>query len=139
MNQNRPNRSESVRSPRSVTRLLHHEALRIDPDAVFEANLAAASAEQSPNLSQRDEEMAHSLHVVTVALASAEQAAMGAAVRQIGRLGLDLGMPDLRRVADDVLICLTSQDHTALAATGARLLRLGRQAQVHVQQLRPSS
>lgn len=139
MNQNRPSRCESARSTHPVTRLLHHEALRIDPDAVLEASLAAASAGQLPNLSQLDEEMAHSLHVVAVALASAERAALAAAVRQIGRLGLDLGLPDVRRVADDVLNCLTRQDLTALAATGSRLLRLGRQAQGHVQQLRPSS
>lgn len=139
MSQNRPNHCESVRSPPLVTRLLHQEVLRIDPEAVLEANLAAVSAGQSPSLSLLDEEMAHSLHVVAVALASAEHAALGAAVRQIGRLGLDLGLPDLRRVADDVLNCLTSQDLAALAATSARLLRLGRQAQVHVRQWWPSS
>lgn len=136
---NRPNRQEPVRLTQTVCRLIHHEPLCVDPDAILLADHNAMLTGQSKSLSQLSEELAHSLHEVTVTLASDEDAALVGAVRRIGRIGIDLGLPDLQRVAKDVLTCSISADTAALAATTARLLRLARQVLLQLREWRPPS
>lgn len=134
MSWKRPNRQEPLRLTQAVCRLTHHEPLCLDPAVMLLVDHNPALVGKARSLPELSEELAHNLHVVTVTLAAAEHETMGAAVRQIGRIGLDLGLPELQRVAEDVLTCLAGAQTTALAATAARFLRLGRQAQLKIEE-----
>lgn len=74
------------------------------------------------------EELAFRLSKVSLAAAASDFAEVQICARRVRRIALDAGFPTLAYAADNVLDCLNSFDGAALAATVARLHRLGNMA-----------
>ena len=82
------------------------------------------------------EDLAHRLDAVAMAHVDCDFDGLARAARRIRRIAVEIGLPDLRRVADHVVDCLEQEEPTALAATVARLGRVGDKALAQVGGLR---
>ncbi len=108
-----------------VTLLKQTESVRLDGTRLDDlvAQLGPSGAENV---------VCRALEEVAVRLAHAERCHregrfedMRRAVRSLIAISGQIGMHALARVAGDVVACVDNGDHTALAATLARLLRVG--------------
>lgn len=108
-----------------ISDLHHQEGVRLAPDrlmALF-ARLGDAEAEQA--ISRTMEELAAQLLLARQAADMAAPDAVAAAAQTLCSLADKIGMVTLARVAQDVGLCAGRGDAAALAATLARLTRIG--------------
>ncbi|WP_372840535.1 hypothetical protein [Phaeovulum sp.] len=108
-----------------ISVLHHQEGVRLDPDRVttLYSELGGVKAEAV---------LCHSIEELAVLLATLQRSAQannrGAIVETagaLGRLAAEIGMITLARVAGDVAHTALAADTAALAATQARLVRIG--------------
>ncbi len=104
---------------------LRSERPQIDPEqmARLQRRLGAPTAEEV--LCRALEEIAVRLSRAEREHRTAQRAKLAGSVRAIAGQAGQIGLPALARVADDVGYCLGAGDETALAATMARLVRVG--------------
>jgi hypothetical protein len=125
MEQNPPSDLNWQTGAPAVSRLVPKTDLRLDFEALARLHAALGPKLAGATLAQAHAELAHQVQAVSMAHADCDLQAMTGAVRRIRRLAVDVGLPEMRRAADHVLDCLGQSDATALAATVARLVRLG--------------
>ena len=65
------------------------------------------------------------LSLLQIALRESQAAEAGALAQRLASLSEQVGLADFARVARDLVKCLSTGDRTAIAAVGARLIRLG--------------
>lgn len=111
--------------PLAVSRLVPKTDLRLDFEALARLHAALGPKLAGATLVRAHDELAHQVQAVCIAHACCDLEGMASAVRRMRRLSLDVGLPEMRRAADHVLDCLAQPDATALAATVARLVRIG--------------
>ena len=122
-----PNMNWQTGAP-AVSPLVPRDRLRIDLEALARLHATLGSKAAGSLLSIARDEMAH--HLGTVASAHTDCAfdLLAQAARRIRRIATEIGLPEIRRAADHVLDTLAQEDPTALAATVARLCRIGGKA-----------
>ncbi|MFB2532094.1 hypothetical protein ACEYYA_07995 [Paracoccus sp. p3-h83] len=110
--------------------LRHDEGIRVDGRRVVELydELGATAAELV--IGRAAEELAAALEgLVAAARSEAEAeghaARLGLRAQSLGALAWQVGLASLAQVAADVAVCAERGDHPALAATLARLERVG--------------
>ena len=111
-----------------VSPLVPRDQLRIDLEALARLQATLGSKAAGRLLSVARDEMAHLLGTVSSAHTDCAFEALAQAARRIRRIATEIGLPEIRRVADHVLDSLAQEDPTALAATVARLGRIGDKA-----------
>ena len=105
--------------------LRHEEGVRLDPDrlmALYE-DLGEAGAENV--VSRAMDELAHRINEMQGQFRDQDMEPFCRNARSLGRVAAQVGMTSLARVAQDVSDCAAMGEETALAATWARLQRLG--------------
>jgi len=108
-----------------ISVLHHREGVRLDPDRVVAlyAELGEAGAEAV--MCRSIEELAVQLAALQKAAQAPDAVALAEAGRRLGRLAEQIGMVSLARVASDVAQAALGGDAPAVAATMARLVRIG--------------
>jgi hypothetical protein len=108
-----------------VTMLVQDEAVLLDPDRLgtLYAQLGEAAAEDV--ICRAMEEMAVRLTCAERMYREDQIAGLRKTVRCLAAIADQVGMHGLARVARDVAQCIDGSDHNGLAATLARLLRVG--------------
>ncbi|WP_133065026.1 hypothetical protein [Flavimaricola marinus] len=99
--------------------------LRVDYEALARLHAALGPKLAGATIARAHEDLTHQIHAVAIAHAACGFEAMAVAARRIRRLSMEVGLPEMRRAADHVLDCLQQSNATALAATVARLSRIG--------------
>lgn len=108
-----------------LSRLVPRDELRLDIEQ-RNRHVQYHSADVPADVTARArEELAGLLHTATMAHNSHGIDELGMAARRVRRMAVQTGLPDLARAADHVLDCIVQSDSAALAATVARLHRLG--------------
>lgn len=108
-----------------VSRLEPVEPAALDLEVVARLHAMLGAKATGDMLSIARDDLAHRLQMVATAHADCAFDALGVSARRIRRLSVEVGLPGLRRAADHVVDCLLQEDPTALAATVARLARVG--------------
>ncbi|WP_343116443.1 hypothetical protein [Ostreiculturibacter nitratireducens] len=105
--------------------LRHDEGVRLDPDRLIAlyAGLGEAGAERV--ICRATEELAVRIADMRNFVASGDLAALPRAGELLAKIATQVGMATLSRVAGDVCTCARSRDMAGLAATLARLERIG--------------
>ena len=117
-----------VRKMDQVLKIRLHEKVRVDQDklAALYAQLGEAAAEDV--VCRAMEELALRLSHCSRMHSAAEWADLLKCVRSLIAIADQIGMLVLARVAHDVIEALDGHDTPAVAATLARLLRIGEQS-----------
>lgn len=102
------------------------------------ARHAATDGDRSGLMAAVQNDLDHRLTLLISAHADCDLDAMALSARRIRHLALQLGLPELRRAADNALNCRRDANPTALAAVIARLDRLGARALAEVDLARRS-
>ncbi|GAB4303392.1 MAG: hypothetical protein Kow0058_17420 [Roseovarius sp.] len=108
-----------------VTRLKQSEQVRLDPDPLDQLVLRMGHAAAEDLVRRALHELSDRLIEVEELLRRDQLARMGKCARSLGAIAEQLGMRALARVARDVAACAAAGDRVAIAATVARLMRLG--------------
>ncbi|PKP70958.1 MAG: hypothetical protein CVT82_04120 [Alphaproteobacteria bacterium HGW-Alphaproteobacteria-4] len=108
-----------------ISVLHHQEGVRLDPDRVVAlyAELGEVGAEAV--MCRSIEELAVQLAALQKAARAADAGALVEAAGRLGRLAEQIGMVSLARVAGDVAKAALGGDAAGMAATLARLVRIG--------------
>jgi len=108
-----------------VSKLRHDENVRLDPDRLVAlyAELGEAGAERLIGAAM--EELAVRIALVQKAAQAGQVDRLGPAVEKLHELAEQVGMQALARVGQDVLNCAQAGDGAGVAATVARLVRIG--------------
>lgn len=116
--------------PRTAAVLTLHpvEVLRMEYQVVARQAAMCGPRATSDWICRVADELALALDALSSAHADCAFDLMVGLDRQIRRLAEDVGLPHLRTAADHVDDCLAQRDGTALAATVARLRRVGQLA-----------
>lgn len=119
--------------------LMQDEIVLLDPDRLGElyAQLGEAAAEDV--ICRAMEEMAVRLACCERMYRAEESAGLRKTVRSLAAIADQVGMHALARVARDVGYCVAHGDQNALAATLARLLRIGERSLTEIWDLRDLS
>jgi len=112
--------------------LRHEEGVRIDSDRLMALydDLGAAGAEGV--VSRAMEELTRRMSEMQDQFRSQELVTFSRNARSLGRVAGQVGMTSLARVAQDVADCVARGEAVALAATWARLARIGDRSLVAV-------
>jgi hypothetical protein len=132
----RVDRGEAVEQ---VTVLVQNEAVRLDPDRLgnLYAQLGEAGAEDI--LGRAMEELAVRLTCGERYFRQGRFDDLRKVARSVAAIADQIGMHMLARVARDVAICIDRLDDNGLAATLARLLRIGERSLTAVWDIRDMS
>jgi hypothetical protein len=108
-----------------VTSLKQNESVRLDPDRMADlfSQLGQHAAEDV--VCRALEEMAARLTHIDKSYRASDWGLLGKNARGLGAIADQLGITMLARVARDVKTCTEQGDPVALAATLARLMRVG--------------
>lgn len=109
----------------ALARLVHDEGVRLDGDRLVAlyAELGEAGAEAV--ICRAMEDLAATLADLQRLAARCDLVQMPGHAQLLARIGDDIGMTTLARVAGDVATCALRGDLAALAAVLARLVRIG--------------
>lgn len=108
-----------------VTRLSQTESVRLDPDRLEELFMRLGHRAAEDVVSRALQELSARLGQLDGLHRRGETGEMRKCARSMGAIADQLGMPALARVARDVAVCSEGGDAVALAATLARLHRVG--------------
>lgn len=108
-----------------VTRLEQTESVRLDPDRLEELFVRLGHRAAEDVVSRALQELSARLGQLEGLHRRTETDEMRRYARSMGAIADQLGMPALARVARDVAACSQRGDAVALAATMARLGRVG--------------
>jgi len=112
-------------------------SLSFDYEAI--ARIYAAEGPLAPQvIATAQDDLEHRLAALISARAEHDLDSMALSARRIRHHALQLGLAELRSVADALLQCCRVSDPIALSAVADRLVRLGRAAVSHVERLRVS-
>ncbi|SEQ16240.1 hypothetical protein [Thalassovita taeanensis] len=111
-----------------ITLLRPDEAVRLDSDQLGELYDQLGEAGAEDVVCRAMEELAARLTHAERLYRSEEQAEMRKNVRSLVGISEQIGMWSLARAAQNVINCIDAADRVALAATLARLLRIGEQS-----------
>lgn len=108
-----------------LLQLVPREALRLDPEQ--RARQMAARAGEAPGeiAAETVEAIGHALRLVASSYRLGQFEDLARVARRLRKLGVESGLPDMARAADNVLQTTQGEDAAAIAATVARLKRLG--------------
>ncbi|WP_119839458.1 hypothetical protein [Pseudooceanicola algae] len=108
--------------------LVQQEAVRLDPDRLEALYFQLGEAGAEDVLCRAMEEIALRLGHTERLFRQGRRAEMRKSSRSLVAMAEQIGMNALARVAQDVTQCIDDDDFVALAATLARLLRVGEQS-----------
>lgn len=108
-----------------ISVLHHQEGVRLDPDRVVALYAELGEAGAEAEMCRSIEELAAQLGSLQQAARAANAAALVEASGRLGRLAEQIGMVSLARVAADVGTAALRGDAAGMAATLARLVRVG--------------
>lgn len=116
--------------------LRHEEGVRLDPDPLVAlySELGESGAERV--LRRAMEDLRSRLSEILRHADEGRGTTVARAARQLGAVAAQIGLPTLARVAGDVVHSTEAGDPTALAATLARLVRIGERSLSAVWDLR---
>ncbi len=108
-----------------VTLLTQRESVRVDTGRLEELYRHLGEAGAEDVVCRALEDLAARLADIERCYRSGEAADMRRYARSLATISEPIGLQSLARVAGDVIICIDYGDPVALAATLARLLRIG--------------
>lgn len=108
-----------------MTPLQQNEAVRLDSDRLEELYVQLGEAGAENVVCRALEELAVRLSYTERCYRERRLQDMRKSARSLVAISDQIGMQMLARVATDVTRCIDENDHTALAATLSRLLRIG--------------
>lgn len=112
----------------NVSHMAFVEDAALDPDPMLElfTKLGEDGAERAITRSLHD--IARDLEQVRLCATRDTWGDAGPALRGLVHTAAHIGLTGVSRVASDVLVCVAEKDRAGIAATAARLTRLGDQA-----------
>ncbi|MFV2051478.1 hypothetical protein [Aliiroseovarius sp. YM-037] len=122
-----------------VTVLEQEESIRLNPDRLTELYVELGEAGAEDMIGRAMEELAVKLEGIRALADSGPTAALPSAAQEIAELALSVGLSGLSRVALDVEYCASLNDGPGVAATLARLGRVGDRSLTAVWDLRDMS
>ena len=118
----------TISAGRGAVRLPLTEGLRVDTDPILRLQDSLGPQDAAMYLREARDELLCLLTQVEMAHASSSFRRLAPMCHRVGSLGLQLGFPGLRDAAANASGATEDGDSTAIAATVARLLRLGARA-----------
>ena len=115
----------ALRGRRPVTSLRPVESARFDPERLEDLCRRIGEIRAEREVARALDRIATTLDALPRLVSEGDSAVLRAALATLGRDADRIGMATLARVAGDVLRCLETGDTVALAATSARLSRVG--------------
>ena len=119
--------------------LNQNEMIRMDPDRLEELYLQLGEAGAENVVCRALEELAARLSHTERCYREERQKDMRKSARSLVAISDQIGMSLLARVAQDVTTCIDDGDQIALAATIARLLRIGERSLTEIWDLQDLS
>lgn len=112
----------------TVTALVPAVSLRVDAEPLLRLQTTQGPQATRDLVSRTCEELDHRLGQVSAHYRDSALAALAAEARGIAAAAMPVGLTELARAAAHVSACCSRNDPAALAATVARLVRLGDRA-----------
>ncbi|MCC7320192.1 MAG: hypothetical protein IT542_04340 [Rubellimicrobium sp.] len=122
--------------PTRVTRLRPHLSLCLDPDTLGRLHLRDGTQATRALMAHSAEDLALRLDRIAVLYGQGACLSIPAEAEAIVTMARTVGLPELVRAAEQAGACAIGADGAALAATVARLLRLGGRALELISNLR---
>lgn len=124
-----------------IAQLVPRDQMRIDPDPLARLQVALGPQGAEDVVCRALEDISHRLRRLSEDHAQCDMDKVARGARSIAAVSSQIGLPDLALVAGHVLDCAKRDDATsdtcaALAATVARLFRVGRRAVTEIGQVR---
>ena len=119
-----------------ITQLVPRDVMRIDPEPLARLQVALGPQGAEDVVCRALEDISHRLRRLSEAHLARDLDKVSRGARSIAAVSAQIGLRDLALVAGHVLDCAGRDETDALAATLARLFRVGRRAVTEIGQVR---